>query len=46
MHEPSTRPRSSPLMICIGLLMLGTIFFGIFPHLALDFARQSFLALG
>jgi NADH-quinone oxidoreductase subunit N len=34
------------LMLCVGLLMFGTIFFGIFPHLALDFARQSFLAFG
>jgi NADH-quinone oxidoreductase subunit N len=34
------------LMFCVGLLMLGTILFGIFPDLALDFARQSFLALG
>jgi NADH-quinone oxidoreductase subunit N len=34
------------LMFCIGLLMVGTILFGIFPQFALDFARQSFLALG
>jgi NADH-quinone oxidoreductase subunit N len=50
MHDPvKDAPAIEPrpyLMICIGLLMLGTIVFGIFPHLALDFARQSFQALG
>jgi len=50
MHDPAgdataIEPRPY-LMICVGLLMLGTIVFGIFPHLALDFARQSFLAFG
>jgi NADH-quinone oxidoreductase subunit N len=50
MHDPvkeaaALEPRPY-LMICVGLLTFGTIFFGIFPHLALDFARQSFLALG
>jgi NADH-quinone oxidoreductase subunit N len=50
MHDPvKEAPAIEPrpyLMMCIGLMTLGTIFFGIFPHLALDFARQSFLALG
>lgn len=32
------------LMVCVGIALLGTLFFGIFPHLALDFARSSFLA--
>jgi NADH-quinone oxidoreductase subunit N len=50
MHEPvkeapSIEPRPY-LMICIALVTFGTIFLGIFPDLALDFARQSFLALG
>src|SRR5262245_529757 len=50
MHDPvkattAIEPRPY-LMICVGLLMLGTIVFGIFPHLALDFARQSFLMFG
>jgi len=44
-EAPSMEPRPY-LMICIGLATFGTIFFGIFPHLALDFARQSFLGLG
>jgi NADH-quinone oxidoreductase subunit N len=50
MHDPvKDAPALEPrpyLMICVGLLVLGTIVFGIFPHLALDFARQSFLAVG
>jgi NADH-quinone oxidoreductase subunit N len=50
MHDPvKDAPAIEPrpyLMICVALLMLGTIFFGIFPDLALNFARQSFLAFG
>jgi NADH-quinone oxidoreductase subunit N len=50
MHDPAREaPAIEPrpyLMFCIGLLLVGTILFGIFPQLALDFARQSFLALG
>jgi NADH-quinone oxidoreductase subunit N len=50
MHDPvKAAPALEPrpyLMICVGLLVLGTIVFGIFPHLALDFARESFLAFG
>jgi len=50
MHDPvkaapSIEPRPY-LMLSVGLLLLGTIFFGIFPDLALDFARHSFQALG
>ena len=44
--EPSAIEPQPYLMFCVGLLMLGTIFFGIFPHLALEFARQSFRLLG
>jgi hypothetical protein len=33
-------------MLCVGLATFGTVFFGIFPHLVLDFARQSFLMPG
>jgi len=44
-EAPAIEPRPY-LMICVALLMLGTILFGIFPHLALDFARQSFLTFG
>ena len=50
MHDPvKAAPALAPrpyLMICVGLATIGTVFFGIFPDLALDFARQSFLALG
>jgi len=50
MHDPvkgapSLEPRPY-LMICVALATVGTIFFGIFPDRALDFARQSFQALG
>jgi NADH-quinone oxidoreductase subunit N len=49
MHDPvKEAPALEPsayLMLCVGLLMLGTVVFGIFPHLALDFARQSFHAI-
>lgn len=50
MHDPvkealAIEPRPY-LMICVGLATFGTIFLGIFPSLALDFARQSFIALG
>ena len=44
--EPSAIEPQPYLMFCVGLLMLGTILVGIFPHLALEFARQSFLVLG
>jgi NADH-quinone oxidoreductase subunit N len=33
------------LRFCVALLILGTILFGIFPHLGLDFARASFFSL-
>jgi len=50
MHDPvKAAPALAPrpyLMICVGLATIGTVFFGIFPDLALDFARQSFQALG
>jgi NADH-quinone oxidoreductase subunit N len=40
---PQLEPRPY-LMVCVGLALVGTIFFGIFPDLALDFARHSFAA--
>jgi NADH-quinone oxidoreductase subunit N len=42
---PAIEPRPY-LMMCVGLATVGTVFFGIFPDLALDFARLSFQALG
>ena len=42
-EAPVLEPRPY-LMVCVGIALLGTLLFGIFPHLALDFARHSFLA--
>jgi NADH-quinone oxidoreductase subunit N len=44
-EAPSLEPRPY-LMMSVGLATIGTVFFGLFPDLALDFARQSFLVLG
>jgi NADH-quinone oxidoreductase subunit N len=44
-EAPVLEPRPY-LMVCVGIAVLGTLFFGVFPHLALDFARHSFLAVG
>jgi NADH-quinone oxidoreductase subunit N len=42
-EAPVLEPRPY-LMVCVGIALIGTIFFGIFPDLALEFARHSFLA--
>jgi NADH-quinone oxidoreductase subunit N len=50
MRDPVTEaPVLEPqpyLMVCVGIALLGTLFFGLFPYLALDFARHSFHAVG
>jgi NADH-quinone oxidoreductase subunit N len=43
-EAPVLEPRPY-LMVCVAIALLGTVFFGIFPHLALDFARHSFLSV-
>jgi NADH-quinone oxidoreductase subunit N len=44
-EAPSLEPRPY-LMTSVGLATIGTVFFGLFPDLALDFARQAFLVVG
>ncbi|MBM4265962.1 MAG: NADH-quinone oxidoreductase subunit N [Deltaproteobacteria bacterium] len=41
---PALDPRPY-LMVCVAIALAGTIFFGIFPDLALEAARDSFAAL-
>jgi hypothetical protein len=38
---PQVEPRPY-LMACVFLALVGTIYFGLFPDLALEFARDSF----
>lgn len=40
--EPEPQPY---LMLCVFLALVGTVFFGLFPDIALDAARNSFAAL-
>jgi NADH-quinone oxidoreductase subunit N len=42
-EAPVLEPRPY-LMVCVGIALIGTVFFGVFPDLALEFARHSFLA--
>ena len=42
-EAPVLEPRPY-LMVCVGIALIGTVFFGVFPDLALEFARSSFVA--
>jgi len=42
-EAPVLEPRPY-LMVCVGIALIGTVFFGVFPDLALEFARHSFVA--